>query len=359
MLLRVILTEEDIRRVTIENMPDTVDGLHLILKNKLGLEGVLRVQFQDPMFNNELCNLSNMSDLPKDRVTLKVFSQPLQELQVDTEELHYRTDSTLDTASLATSPESSPGRVQSTPSPVPSTSTQGQSTPSRSRQLPLSFPIPTFAFDTELRLRQGNEAFQKDGTLLDISKGMKSDILEKLAEAIYAFTPYVEPEQYDVVAQALIKKHPCLREPGSVAGWYCWRFSLKFKMGNFRHKLKEAGCQELNINSRSSSTSGKKTFKKARKSETSFLPGIPEGKTNLSLDEERTAMITEMKKKNVDWKKIQAMMTSTFSLRRKEVVEDQPRVTVMRIRWPALFSERQVKYFSISTELRKLRMVAY
>lgn len=97
MLLRVIQTEEDCRRVTIENMPDTVEGLHLILKNKLGLEGVLRVQFQD-MFNNELCNLS-MSELPTDRVTLKVYSQPL-ELNSDT--------STLDTASLTTSDEGSP-----------------------------------------------------------------------------------------------------------------------------------------------------------------------------------------------------------------------------------------------------------
>ncbi|KAF0026159.1 hypothetical protein F2P81_020896 [Scophthalmus maximus] len=38
MLLRVILSQEDIRRVTIDNMPETVDGLHLMLKNKLGLE---------------------------------------------------------------------------------------------------------------------------------------------------------------------------------------------------------------------------------------------------------------------------------------------------------------------------------
>lgn len=340
MLLRVILTEEDIRRVTIENMPDTVDDLHLILKNKLGLEGVLRVQFQDPMFNNELCNLSNMSDLPKDKVTLKVYSHPLEELQVHTEELYYHTDSTLDTASLTTTPESSPSRVQST----------------CGRHLPQSFQIPTFAFDTELRLREGNEAFQKDGTLLDISKCMKSDILEKIAEAVYAYSPYPQHEEYALVAQALIKKHPCLREPGSVAGWHCWTFSLKFKMGNFRQKLREAGCPELKINSlnsRSSSTSGKRTLKRARKSEVNFLPDIPEGKTKHSLDEERTAMLTEMKKRKVDWKQIQAMMTSTFSLRRKEILEDEPPVADIKDKWPALFSERQVKYFSISNVIEE------
>ncbi|XP_062402490.1 uncharacterized protein LOC134093454 [Sardina pilchardus] len=36
-------------------------------------------------------------------------------------------------------------------------------------------------------------------------------------------------------------------------------------------------------------------------------------------------------------------MTSTFSLRRKEIVEDQPLVTVIKDRWPALFSERQIE----------------
>lgn len=60
-LLRVFLTEHNIRRVTVENIPDTVDDLHLILKEKPGLEGDLIIQFQDPMFNNEHCNLSSMA----------------------------------------------------------------------------------------------------------------------------------------------------------------------------------------------------------------------------------------------------------------------------------------------------------
>ncbi|CAL8342993.1 unnamed protein product [Arctogadus glacialis] len=68
MLLRVILSQDDIRRITIDNMPETVIGLHLMLKNKLGLEGDLVVQFQDSEFDNELCNLSCMSELPKDKI---------------------------------------------------------------------------------------------------------------------------------------------------------------------------------------------------------------------------------------------------------------------------------------------------
>lgn len=194
----------------------------------------------------------------------------------------------------------------------------------------------------ELRLKQGNEAFLKDGTLLDIPKDMKSDILEKLAEAIYVHSPYPTREEYDLVAQALINKHPCLKEPGSACGWYCWKFSLRFKMGNFRQKLRVAGCQEVKINSRSSCESGQKTLKRAKKSEVNFLPDLPQGQTPYSLDEERTAMVAEMKKK-VDWKKIQAMMSTTFSLWRKEIVEEEPPVADIKAKWP-LFSERQVMY---------------
>ncbi|XP_062315936.1 uncharacterized protein LOC134019259 [Osmerus eperlanus] len=315
MLLRVILSQDDIRRITIDSMPETVDGLHLMLKNKLGLEGDLVVQFQDPEFDNELCNLSSMSELPKDKVTLKVYSKNLES---------YHTDSTLDTASLSTSAEGSPSA-------------------SHTRQLPQPFDIPTFSYDVELKLKKGNEAFHEDGTLLDVSKDTKSDILDKIAEAIYVHNAYPTREDYDLMSQALVDKHPCLREPGSVSGWYCWKFSLKFKMGNFRQKLRLAGCPELNINSRSSGTPGKGKLKRARKSEVNFLPDIPEGKTQRSLEEERTEMVTEMKKRKIDWQKIKGLMTSTFSLRRKTIVEDEPPVADVRERWPALFSERQIE----------------
>uniref|UniRef100_A0A8C5AX65 Uncharacterized protein n=1 Tax=Gadus morhua TaxID=8049 RepID=A0A8C5AX65_GADMO len=319
MLLRVILSQDDIRRITIDSMPETVIGLHLMLKNMLGLEGDLVVQFQDPEFANELCNLSCMSELPKDKVTLKVYSKNLES---------HQTDSTSDTASLTTSSEES--HITSA---------------SRPRQLPQPFEIPTFSFDVELKLRHGNEAFHKDGTILDISKDTKSDILDKIAEAIYVHNPYPTREEYDLVSQALVEKHPCLREPGSVNGWYCWKFSLKFKMGNFRQKLRLAGCPELKINSRSPGTPGKGKLKRARKSEVNFLPSLPEGKTQRSLEDERTEMVTEKKKRKIDGQKIKEMMTSTFSLRRKQIVEDEPPVANVRARWPAMFSERQVKVF--------------
>lgn len=322
MLLRIILSEEDIRRVTIDNLPETVDDFYLMLKTKLGLDGDLVVQYQDPEFDNELCNLSSISELPKDKVTLKVYNKS------------YHTDSTLDTASLSSSSLDE--------------STSGSPT----RQLPQPFVIPSFSFDVELKQRQGNEAYHKDGTLLDPSKDMKSDILDKLAEAIYVHNPYPRPEEYDRVAQALINRHPCLREPGSVHGWYCWKFSLKFKMGNFRQKLRVAGCSELKVNSRTTGPAGSKKLKRAKKSEVNFLPDFPEGKTQSNLEMNRSAMAIEMKKRKVDWKQIDEMMNNTFPLRRKEIVEDEPLVAEVKERWPALFSERQVKgFFSDSPEM--------
>lgn len=73
MLLHVILVDDDIRRVQIETLPETVDELKTALKSKLNLEGDIVIQFQDPEFNNELCNLTDMSELPTKRPRLKVL----------------------------------------------------------------------------------------------------------------------------------------------------------------------------------------------------------------------------------------------------------------------------------------------
>lgn len=47
---------------------------------------------------------------------------------------------------------------------------------------------------------------------------VKSDILERLAEAIFYYTAYPNDAQRSAVAQALVEKHPCLKEPGSFIG---------------------------------------------------------------------------------------------------------------------------------------------
>ncbi|KAL6470554.1 hypothetical protein MHYP_G00216730 [Metynnis hypsauchen] len=112
-------------------------------------------------------------------------------------------------------------------------------------------------------------------------------------------------------------------------------------LGNCLNKLRVSGCSELKVNCRNSGP--KQKLKKAKKAEVSFLPDIPEGKTQNVLEGERAAIVAEMKKKKVDWKKVTDMMASTFSLRRKEIVEQQPLVAEVKAKWPALFTDKQIE----------------
>lgn len=76
-----------------------------------------------------------------------------------------------------------------------------------------------------------------------------SDILRKVAEEIYKYKPYPTNADFSDVAEALIKKHPYLYEPGSYNGCYGWKQRLKTKMGNYGTQLKGIGCAELLPNS--------------------------------------------------------------------------------------------------------------
>lgn len=210
MLFRVIISPQNIQKVTLDPVPDSVDGLKLELKSRLQLKDPFDLQYEDEDFH-DFCNLKCVADLPKDKVTLKVLSTPCPDTL---------SDSSLDTAILSES---------SSPS-TSSASTHSESSDARSQPWPITFPIPVFTYDMELRLRQGNEAFRKHGTLLSIPRDMKIAILEKLAETIYSYKAYPGNEEIESVASALIDKHPCLKEPSSTSGWYGWKISIKFKI---------------------------------------------------------------------------------------------------------------------------------
>ncbi|XP_060771467.1 uncharacterized protein LOC132882224 isoform X2 [Neoarius graeffei] len=81
MTLRVILTEADIRKVILNTRPATVEDLTSQLKVSLGLTYNFSLQDKDPEFNYELCNLTDIEDLPgkkKKKKTVKVI--PVLEL---------------------------------------------------------------------------------------------------------------------------------------------------------------------------------------------------------------------------------------------------------------------------------------
>ncbi|XP_034542093.1 uncharacterized protein LOC117814722 [Notolabrus celidotus] len=275
----------------------------------MGLRGNFLLQFEDPDFGNELCNLTDIKELPTDRATLKVlitFSDAVS-------------DSTLDTASL-----SSPSNNSSVEWPDP-------------------FIIPDFSHDVELQLTAANDAYAKEGTVMVVSKGVKSEILDKLADMISKVTAYPSKEHYESVATALVAKHPCLRELGSEKGWYCWVFSLKFKMGNYRQRLMAAGCPEVVVNKRKRGQTSSKVLKKSKKGEVHYLPDPPAGQSAFTSEENRKTMLLEVQKCDPDLQLLDEMMTATFSQRRKEVIGDEPPVSELVNRWPALFNERQIR----------------
>ncbi|CAB1350982.1 unnamed protein product [Coregonus sp. 'balchen'] len=45
---------------------------------------------------------------------------------------------------------------------------------------------------------------------------------------------YPNGREIGKAAEALVVKHPCLKEAGSDTGWNGWMNSIKFKMGNYR-----------------------------------------------------------------------------------------------------------------------------
>ncbi|XP_049331238.1 uncharacterized protein LOC111197562 [Astyanax mexicanus] len=321
-VLRVFLTEGDIRKVTLLEKPASVGDLVVCLKEILELQYNFSLQFEDPDFDRALVNLTDMSEL-QDKATIRVI--PMVDLMpVDACEVLDDSASTADTVIL---PPSSLDRT---------------------KQWPETFEIPNFPVDIEYRLRQGNLVYMNDGTCLKLTKELKHGILEKLAETIFEFKAYPNNNEYEQVAAALIMKHPCLTEKGSHTGWAGWKNSLKFKLGNYRTKRRKAGCPDVSVNGGKRSLNhpdlepSRKNIKKPKKCELNFLPSFPEGHDHSSLEAARKVLLDEMQKRTPNASVLKQKMDLTFALRRKEVVESKPVIRDVVERWPALFLENQV-----------------
>ncbi|KAM9354907.1 sterile alpha motif domain-containing protein 3-like [Pholidichthys leucotaenia] len=311
--LRIIIHDNDIRKITLSGKPQTLDSLVEQLEEKLDLQYKFSLQYEDPDFNNALVNLTDITDLP-DKPTLKIIAL------VPTPTTS--TASTDDTEILSIS------------------STEGRS--SRS-PWPDTFEIPYFPVDIEYRLRQGNLLYMRDKTYLQVPRAMKHEILEKLAEAIYSFKAYPCDKEFNDVATALIQKHPCLIEPGSVNGCNGWKNSIKFKMGNYRNKMRRAGCTDVAVNQgKRKGQVPQRSIKRPKRFEINFLPNFPDGEDEISMESKRKELVEEMKKRRPTAALITKIMDSTFALRRQELVNLEPPVKDTMERWPALFTESQI-----------------
>lgn len=215
----------------------------------------------------------------------------------------------------------------------------------RTRAWPREFSIPRFSHSVEVQLQRGNETFRQTGTSMKITPGLKSDILEKLAEEIFQYTAYPQNHQIDDVAEALVKKFPCLREP-SATGYYGWMISLKYKMANYRTKMRNIGCPEVTVNALKNKSNDEclpaKNIKKAKKAEVNYCPSHPVGETDDSLENVRVELLNDVRQRH-SASSVRQKMSKTFSYQRKEVVQGNPGAGEFKLRWPALFHIDEVK----------------
>lgn len=82
-------------------------------------------------------------------------------------------------------------------------------------------------------------------------------------------------------------------------------------------------------------------IKKPRKAEVYYVPLPPKGESTESLETERVALFSEIKKQDNE-AVIKAKIERTFSHRRLEIVEQRPMIKDFINRWPALFKESDV-----------------
>ncbi|KAL6473044.1 hypothetical protein MHYP_G00192320 [Metynnis hypsauchen] len=357
--LRVVLADHDVRKLLLPfGIPVTVDELHSIICDTFGITGNFTLHYKDAEFGSEYFSLYSTTDI-KDKDTIKVvyiLDPPTVTLSL--------TDVTDNYASIQDqSCEDQSCEDQSCVSSVSSSDTlpvsSFENSPGqRSQRWPTEFIIPRFSASTEIKLQVANENLAKNGTFLsgkDLIQVLP-DILGKLSEAIYEYSAYPSSLQFSQVAEALIQKHPCLKEPGSFNGCYGWTQRLKYKMNNFRSKLRFLGCPELDVNSLKRKPAHEQTpaknVKKPRKAEVNYLPPHTQGETSTSLETERVELLSDVMKTGNN-KVIAEKMVKTFSLRRQEIINEAPAVSHFMKRWPALFNVKQ-----INEEFKRLTTVS-
>lgn len=283
--LRVIIEETQVRKLTLPGgIPGTVDELLAVAHEDFQLQGSFTVMFMDKEFDNQFFTLLSTESI-KDKDTIKL---------VKIEEPIYLSFSSLsDEGSASFQPE--PQECSSLNDSCSSSSSGStiileKQTQFRSKPWPSNFVIPTFSPHVEMCLEAGNKAYQRDGSLLQ-NPSMNSEVLEKLAEEIFYYTAYPTALHISAVSEALVNRHPCLSEPGtSFSGLYGWQQRLKYKMANYRSKMRrcDVPCPELEINFLKRKPIGErqaaKSCKRPRRAEVNFLPAHPSGETADSLE---------------------------------------------------------------------------
>lgn len=341
-VLRVVIQDTKVHKLLLpEGVPTTVEDLLAIIQEQFHLTGSHTIMYMDKDFDNQYFTLTS-TDVIKDKDTLKVIPN-------EDPTITFTLTPVAETATSSSSFSQDQCSLEADAASVSSADTiiLPKSPECRSRQWPVNFEIPSFSYNVEMLLQAGNDAYERDGTVLS-NPAVTSDILEAIADSMFSYTAYPTGLQILAVAEALVKKHPCLKEPAtSFSGLYGWQQRLKYKMSNYRSKLRnrDVPCPELQINSlkrkRPGDTNPAKNCKKPKRAEVNYLPPHPQGETTESLEKIRVELVEDVKKKNND-KVIYPKMAQTFSYRRLEVVNDSLAADDFKERWPALFNEAGV-----------------
>ena len=342
-VLKVNLGHRSEKLTLPSGMPDTVDHLHKTVKDTFELHEDFTMHYFDEDFGDYFTLHS--TNQVQHKGTIKVLIIPSIVLSLAPTE----------TANVTSDGENCCGTSSWNSSWMSSSSADYQSDGTSSSQdtvilspqrasWPTEIVIPAFSKATEEVLTHGNENFAKDGTVLNNTR-VKSKVIEGLAEYMYGHTAYPTGLQVAEVAEALVKKHPCLTETGSRNGWIGWMYSLKYKMGNYRSTLRTLGFPEVTCNSLKNKRPGERkpaqNVKKARKGEVIYLPNYPSGESSENQEQLRIQILSELKKRDGSTT-IRELMSNTFVHRRHDVVSLQLSIRDIKERWPALFDMSQV-----------------
>ncbi|XP_052459822.1 uncharacterized protein LOC128018377 isoform X2 [Carassius gibelio] len=334
--LLVLLGEDNQIKLNLSSNNLSVDEVIQEIKCVCGLTNEIRLQYNDADFGTWV-NLTSTSQL-KDLGTLKVIPvEPTVTLFLEP------VGTSVNKASFLSQDDSSISASSDDTLPISSASSDTY----RKEQWPKVFVIPTFSHSTESQLRDGNAEYQRSQARLTPSSKMLSNILETLADKVYSYRSYPSDADLSEVAEALTQTHPCLKEPGSFNHSYGWKQRLKTKMYNYRTYLKShsSSSDELSVNTvkRKSSMDSHpaKNIKKPRRAESNHYPSLPLNKTPELMEQERIALLSEVKKRN-NVKTIREKMAQTFAFRRQEIVDKKTPLLSIIERWPALIDVQEV-----------------
>ncbi|XP_042068580.1 uncharacterized protein LOC121811945 [Haplochromis burtoni] len=323
----------------------------------MGIHGEFGLLYQDKDFDNQFFSVISTADL-YDKATVKVIlKEPVITLDLQPVCESGSSSALNSSTSVSTHPASTtetdicpanhdaPSQVSDCAS---SSSSDTIILPDSCRPAawPVPFQVPEFSRDIQLILAEANNSYRNTGRpFMDAS--VKSATMQDLAKVIFSYTAYPTNQQILSVAEALVSKFACLKEPGSFAGLYGWQQRIKNKMHNYRAKLRSRkfSYPEIEINAlkrkHPADAVPSKNVKKPKKAEVNYLPPHPTGETQETLEKERLELIYEITKKN-NAKIIAEKMNKTFSSRRLGVVSLCPSVGELKERWPALFTEAQL-----------------